>query len=132
MLPGAPAADAPVTGNRGQWLLDYLGEGFTLLVFCAATPDALPRELRALTSDPIGCSNVLVDAAAEGLPPGTQRIADPTGLLAERYDARPGTAYLLRPDQHVCARWRRFDLERVRAAIAKATAQKPVAERQVA
>jgi 3-(3-hydroxy-phenyl)propionate hydroxylase len=29
--------------------------------------------------------------------------------------------YLLRPDQHVCARWREFDLPSVRAAIARAT-----------
>ena len=27
-------------------------------------------------------------------------------LAAQRYDAQPGTVYLLRPDQHVCARWR--------------------------
>ena len=36
-------------------------------------------------------------------------IDDSEGLLATRYDARPGTFYLLRPDQHVCARWRSFD-----------------------
>ena len=132
MVPGSPAGDAPVTGDRGQWLLDYLDGGFTLLIFCDATSDALLRELRALTSDPIGCSTVFVDAGAGGLPPGARRIADPSGLLAERYDARPGTAYLFRPDQHVCARWRRFDLAGVRAAIARATAQMPVAERQVA
>jgi 3-(3-hydroxy-phenyl)propionate hydroxylase len=49
------------------------------------------------------------------------------GLLAQRYDARPGTAYLLRPDQHVAARWRRFDLAAVRAAVARAAALEPSA-----
>ena len=44
-------------------------------------------------------------------------------MLAERYDAKPGTTYLFRPDQHVCARWRDFDLTQTRAAIARATGQ---------
>jgi 3-(3-hydroxy-phenyl)propionate hydroxylase len=43
--------------------------------------------------------------------------------VARRYDARPGTCYLLRPDQHVCARWRAFDLGAVRAAIARAVGE---------
>ena len=48
-------------------------------------------------------------------------LIDTKGLAAERLDARPGTAYLLRPDQHVTARWRRLDVAAVRAAIARAT-----------
>jgi 3-(3-hydroxy-phenyl)propionate hydroxylase len=133
MALGAPAIDAAVTGDRGEWLLDYLGDGFTLLLFIATPPsEAMLRELKALVSDAIGCNSVLVGAAEVPLPAGVRRIADPTGMLVERYDARPGTAYLFRPDQHVCARWRTFDLAAVRAAIAKATGQIPVAERQVA
>jgi len=50
-------------------------------------------------------------------------IVDAEGLLARRYDARPGTTYLFRPDQHVAARWRAFDLAQVRAAIARACAR---------
>jgi 3-(3-hydroxy-phenyl)propionate hydroxylase len=48
-------------------------------------------------------------------------VRDVAGLVARRYDGRPGTCYLFRPDQHVCARWRSFDLAAVRAAIARAT-----------
>jgi 3-(3-hydroxy-phenyl)propionate hydroxylase len=50
-------------------------------------------------------------------------VEDVQGLLAQRYDARPGTVYLIRPDQHVAARWRRFDAAKVRAALRRATAQ---------
>jgi 3-(3-hydroxy-phenyl)propionate hydroxylase len=49
-------------------------------------------------------------------------LEDRAGHLRERYDGRAGTCYLFRPDQHVCARWRRFDLDAVRRAIGRATA----------
>jgi 3-(3-hydroxy-phenyl)propionate hydroxylase len=50
-------------------------------------------------------------------------VQDAEGLLAQRYDAQPGTVYLIRPDQHVAARWRSLDADKVRAALRRATAQ---------
>jgi 3-(3-hydroxy-phenyl)propionate hydroxylase len=50
---------------------------------------------------------------------GEDRI-DRTGLFAERYDAAPGSTYLLRPDQHLCARWRAYDAAKVSAARTRA------------
>ena len=50
-------------------------------------------------------------------------VQDVAGLVAKRYDGRPGTCYLMRPDGIVCARWRSFDAAAVRAAIARATAR---------
>ena len=47
-------------------------------------------------------------------------LLDTQGLLAERYDGRPGSVYLIRPDQHVAARWRRFDAAAVRVALQRA------------
>ena len=62
-------------------------------------------------------------------PPGTAQIAtkhttliDSEGLVVMRYDLRPGTVYLLRPDQHVCARWRKPSLAAVSAALRRALA----------
>jgi 3-(3-hydroxy-phenyl)propionate hydroxylase len=121
MAPGAPAADAPVAAEAGAWFLNCLPEGFTLVVFAAQASPSLTRDLAALAADRIGCRSILVDAGQTKQPEGALRIGDPTEMLAERYDAQPGTAYLFRPDQHVCARWRAFDVGRVRAAVARAT-----------
>jgi 3-(3-hydroxy-phenyl)propionate hydroxylase len=121
MVPGAPAVDAPVAGTAGAWFLGYLGDGFTVVVFAPEPQSSLLHDLAALANDPIECRSVLVGASATGAQAGATTIDDPSGTLAERYDAKPGTTYLFRPDQHVCARWRAFDLVSVRAAIARAT-----------
>ena len=110
MTPGAPAADAPVHGPRGTWLLDHLGGDFTLLVFGSA-PEASTRA--ALGRDELACRVWVI--APEG------DLVDIEGVAAERYDARPGTCYLLRPDQIVCARWRQFALDQVCEALRRAT-----------
>ena len=115
MVPGAPAADAPVAGAGSPWLLDYLHNGFTLLTF----GDAVSTEIaHALAREPIPCRVVQVGGRLDD---GRIAVRDKGGLLGDRYDGRPGTCYLLRPDQHVCARWRSFDVEEVRTAICRAT-----------
>jgi 3-(3-hydroxy-phenyl)propionate hydroxylase len=49
-------------------------------------------------------------------------IQDPQGVLATRYDALPGTVYLMRPDQHVAARWHTFDVGKITEALRRALA----------
>jgi 3-(3-hydroxy-phenyl)propionate hydroxylase len=117
MLPGAVAADAPVAGPAGAWLLPYLGGEFVLLVFGNAVDEATAR---ALAGDPIPIRVVQVGGS---LSDARVVVADAQGLAAARYDGRDGTCYLFRPDQHVCARWRAFELVAVRAARARATTQ---------
>ena len=112
MVPGAPAADAPVESADGRWLLAHLHQGFTLLVFGGAISK---QAVEDLAHDPIHCRVLRVDGG------NGRDLGDRAGLLRERYDGQPGTCYLLRPDQHVCARWRRFDIDDVRAAIRRVT-----------
>ncbi|MBR8104249.1 FAD-dependent oxidoreductase, partial [Burkholderia multivorans] len=64
---------------------------------------------------------VLVVPAGHAQPvAGVDVVEDVDGLAAQRYDARPGTFYLLRPDQHVCARMRALDRQAITEALARA------------
>jgi 3-(3-hydroxy-phenyl)propionate hydroxylase len=110
MVPGAPMDDAPVHG-RAPWLLPHLGDGFVLLLF--GTPD--PVQTEALKALPL--KTLIVDGQA----PCLETLQDAERRLASRFDARPGTCALIRPDQHVAARWRQFNDAAVRAALSRAT-----------
>ena len=98
--PGAPVPDAPLAGG---WLLNRLGGGFQLLTIDADAPDRLTLH---------GVEVTRVALCAHDNP-----------ALRSRYlgDAA-GAVYLLRPDQHVAARWTRFDAAAVSEAMAKALA----------
>ena len=60
-------------------------------------------------------------AATGQAPAGLTTLHDTAGTVADRCDLRPGSAYLIRPDQHVAARWRSLDVAKVQAALARAT-----------
>jgi 3-(3-hydroxy-phenyl)propionate hydroxylase len=47
-------------------------------------------------------------------------LIDSDGTFVQRFDATPGAAFLLRPDQHLCGRWRAYDAGKVAAARARA------------
>ena len=125
MAPGAPMADAPVQ-HAGQpgWLLGHAGNCFQLMLF-ADSAESLDAgscaTLAKLADAPIPVPTLLITQRDGPAPTGATVLVDATGTAARRYGARPGTAYLLRPDQHVVARWRALDADAVRAALARAT-----------
>jgi len=131
MVPGAACCDAPVRlGGQPAWLLQQLGQQFTGMLFCGAggIDEATCDALQALRRGAIPLKLVvLVSAdAAEGVSAldvalsGATVLHDTEGLAKTRYDATPGAFYLIRPDQHVCARWRRLDAGRVEQALKRA------------
>jgi len=127
MRPGAPVADAPVAVHtKPDWFLPQVGQQFCLLLFGDAndvTPETLAG-LRAMTEASLALKTVYVVPAGVSVQhAGVDIVEDSEGLLAQRFDARAGTAYLLRPDQHVAARWRHFNHHAVRAAMLRATAR---------
>ena len=116
--PGGPAADAPVESAEGPgWLLRQIGPGFTLLYFAG---DGEPEGLEALDGEGIRVLLLACEARNDRDP---AHLVDREGLAAQRYDARPGTWYLFRPDQHLAARGRRFERTAVLAARDRALCQ---------
>ena len=121
MVPGAPLDDAPVhdAAGRGSWLLPHTGQGFVLLYF--GLPGAIEAAaLDAFARDHVPVQPLLVLSTGQHASAGHASLIDHKGLATRRYDARPATCYLIRPDQHVAARWRHFDAAAVRAALARA------------
>ena len=62
-------------------------------------------------------------AATHPALPGCTTLVDSQGLAAQRHGAAPGSVVLLRPDQHVCARWLTLDATRLQAALNAALPQ---------
>jgi 3-(3-hydroxy-phenyl)propionate hydroxylase len=90
--PGSPPLDAPLDGG---WLLERLSGVFTLL------------------------ANGWRGAAPEGVTLLDVSQAE-AALLLERWDLTLGSAYLLRPDQYVAARWRAPTVAGLAAALNRA------------
>ena len=108
---GAPAADAPLTlQGAAHWLLRHTGNRFSGIYFAGAAGLPAPQAF------PV--PSLVIAAKGQG---GPGLFEDSEGLFAARYDASPGSFWLLRPDQHLCARWRAFDAQAVRAALARAS-----------
>jgi 3-(3-hydroxy-phenyl)propionate hydroxylase len=115
-VPGAPCPDAPVLADGKQdWLLRHLGGEFILLVFDpSAGMTALAEDLAAL-DPPIQCL-----AVGSNQVDGWETLSDPNGLVRKRFGGETGTAYLIRPDQHVAARWRQMTFDGIEAALNRA------------
>lgn len=104
---GASMPDAPIADRSGQpmFLTEAFirtGTRFTLLEFGNGAAAEVPEGVEAIR---IG---------------GEGGFADARGLAGARYDAEPGTAYLLRPDGYVAARFRHPTRPALDAALARA------------
>ena len=126
LVPGAPLEDAPVTlKGKGSWLTALTGNTFTGIYFHdgALNVDATLSRLGSLANGPVPVEPLVVmpQGVAPVDLPGFTVIQDSEGLLAQRYDMQPGSFYLVRPDQHVCARWRSLDAAAVHDALLRAT-----------
>jgi 3-(3-hydroxy-phenyl)propionate hydroxylase len=120
VLPQGPANGAPLPNLQlapGNHLLDHLCSGqFTLLLPQGPVDAALQAAVQAWV--------------AQGLPlqvlvGGSTALPDPQRLLPTHLGLQdaPGGARLVRPDQHLCARWLHCSPARLDAALRQALAQ---------
>ena len=101
---GGPVAGSAAPNAKlgdGSHLLDRVSDGFAVLWFTNSAPSAaMNTNLDALRR---------LDPALTVCMVGHGGIVDTDGSIARTYDATEGTIYLLRPDQHIAARWRTPD-----------------------
>jgi len=119
--PGHGAPPLNVRFAPDSYLLDHLGGGFDLLYFTSGK--AIPAELQAVAAGVrargVAVRLIAVSSHASGTVEGSDLVLDDTeGRCRARYGVMAdGAAYLLRPDQHVCARWMALDANRLQAAF---------------
>ena len=117
--PGAPARNVRLAG--GGYLLDAFEPAFQVCVFGAdaATWEAAREDVAHLRAQ--GRRVRLLAIGAGGAPVAVEGadavLPDADGQARRLWGAEEGAVYVLRPDQHVCARWKPGSPTRVRQVI---------------
>ncbi|MBB3184492.1 3-(3-hydroxy-phenyl)propionate hydroxylase [Halomonas fontilapidosi] len=123
LRPGSPAKDAPVhLAGRDAWLLNQLGDRFVLLLdgrVDSARAETLKSELEPLLARRDDLDLVTVGPTPHALTelPRSTQLEDAENLIGERYGLAAGAGYLIRPDQHVTARWNQVTAKAVDEAL---------------
>ncbi|AKH19465.1 FAD-dependent oxidoreductase [Sedimenticola thiotaurini] len=124
MAPGTPSTDAPV--NTGDWFLQLIANNRFNGLYFSQMEGSLNAEEQAILSALTENSDIPCSILVAGLDPDGSRptavmpVKDTKGILKQRFDGRPGTFYLFRPDQHVAGRWRNLDKDKIDAALNRA------------
>jgi len=120
---GAPPQNIRLAAN--DFLLDHLGGGFDLLYFTQeqAVPATIMQVVDKARARGVPLRIVAI-GASQPVQGADDTLADANGHFRQRYGVpASGAAYLLRPDQHVCARWLTLDADRLQAALDAALPQ---------
>jgi 3-(3-hydroxy-phenyl)propionate hydroxylase len=122
LFKAGPAHGAPpqnICLSADNYLLDHLGGGFDLLYFTEhdAVPQALCDVVQGVRQQGIPVRIVAV-GSGQTVAGADTTLSDADGHFRHRYGVvASGAGYLLRPDQHVCARWFTLDAHRLQTAF---------------
>jgi 3-(3-hydroxy-phenyl)propionate hydroxylase len=124
-LPGSVSLDAKLDLKSTEvWLLDYLGREFCCLLFVNDLILSSERfEEFQRFSNLLNPQMNLVTVSRAVISKGTKAtvLVDKSGKCFNKWLAVPGSAYLIRPDQHIAARWKNYpELEKFKQAFNKA------------
>ena len=118
--PGMPAPEALLRSKQGSvHLTSHFGAQFVLLCFSQtpALADSVSALFAAVAANAVAGVAVAPLCISRADANEGAALFDELGQAHERYDARDGTAYLVRPDGYVMARWREPTTDDVRAAL---------------
>jgi len=116
---GAPAQNIRLGEN--DYLFDHLGASFYLFYFSqdGEVPAALTLMEESIRAREVPFALVHISGSGRSSHQGLV-IDDRHGHMAMRYGATHGTGYLVRPDQHICGRWKAVDSGDLLTALQRA------------
>ncbi len=120
---GTVPKDAPIkVKGLDDWLINYLGNQFVLMVGVNSSLNAIQYEELEFIKNNLNISLLLVSDEpiqhfenALGI-----NIIDSSELIRQRYDLSEGTNYLFRPDQVITGRWKNLSISVIKQAKNKA------------
>lgn len=124
LVPGYPVANVKLSQQNSHmsYLMDHMGAAFYLLCFSSdgKVDQALIDTAADLRQQGIPFDILSITAALNSTP-GTTHIHDPDNNSTEIYNSNCFSAYLVRPDQHICARWPEVSSDQLLQAVRVAT-----------
>jgi 3-(3-hydroxy-phenyl)propionate hydroxylase len=122
---GAPMPDVRLAD--GTHLMDAMAPAFHLLVFVAGgatLPAALVDVVTAQRQRGVPLVVWAVTETVDAVAAADRGLHDADGRIRRKFGVAEGEAMvLIRPDQHVCARWPRLATDALPAAVARALGQ---------
>ena len=122
--PGSVCIDAPLSiDGKDSWLLNLLGGRFVCLVAVNEVDreslDEVMRFVSGLRNRHPELHCLLIGSAGCKKPDdlNCDWLCDVQSVMQHRYQLQHGTAYLIRPDQYICGRWRSPSVDSVSTAL---------------
>lgn len=119
-MPGAPARNVRL--QDGAFLMDTFTSAFQILIFGddTALVQSAAKDAAALRERGVNVRIISITSEAEVEPYADVTLHDANGHAADLWGAKQGAIYVIRPDGHVLARWKKGSRLNAKIAIERA------------